>query len=153
VSRAVRSLGAALLLAALPACVTGSYDRVHLQEPVREADLASLVPGAAALGDCLQRLGAPWRVLEYDVDQDGNSGAALLWTWRDAAGWGVQAEYGDNTVSGSLAYESVAAEQPACVLWFDHRLVLQRWRFGTAGDLLPRRQRPAPFADAAEPAR
>jgi hypothetical protein len=153
VSRAARSLGAALLLAALPACITGSYDRVHLQEPVREADLAGLAPGVAELGDCLQRLGAPWRVLEYDVDPDGNSGAALLWTWRDASGWGVKAEYGDDTVSGSLSYDAVAAEQPACVLWFDHRLVLQRWRFGTAGDLLPRRQRPAPFADADAPTR
>lgn len=152
-SRAVRSLGAALLLATLPACITGSYDRVHLQEPVHEADLAGLTPGKSALGDCLQRLGAPWRVLEYDVDVDGNSGAALLWTWRDAAGWGLKAEYGDETVSGSLSYDAVAAEQPACVLWFDHHLVLQRWRFGTAGDLLPRRQRPAPFADAGDAAR
>ncbi len=149
----MRSLGAALLSLALPACITGSYDRVHLQEPVREADLAGLAPGAASLGDCLQRLGAPWRVLEYDVDPDGNSGAALLWTWRDASGWGVKAEYGDDTVSGSLSYDAVAAEQPACVLWFDHHLVLQRWRFGTAGDLLPRRQRPAPFAAADAPTR
>lgn len=148
-SRAARSLGAALLVATLPACITGSYERVRLQEPVRETDLAGLTPGQSALGECLQRLGAPWRVLEYDVDVDGNSGAALLWTWRDAAGWGLKAEYGDESVSGSVSYDAVAAAQPACMLWFDHHLVLQRWRMGTAGDLMPRRQRPAPFADDA----
>lgn len=145
----IRAAAALLLALALPACVTGSYDRARLQEPVAEADLAGLAPGRSSLGECLQRLGAPWRVVEYDVDVDGNAGAALLWTWRDAAGWGVEVQYGDESVSGSVSYDAVAAEQPACMLWFDHHLVLQRWRFGTAGDLLPRRQRPAPFADDA----
>jgi hypothetical protein len=145
VSAMLRRLAAAALLA-LPACVTGSYERVRQQEPVSEEQLAGLQPGQATLGDCLQRLGAPWRVLEYDVDADGVAGAALLWTWQDAAGWGIEVQGGDEHVSGSVSYDAIAAEQPACMLWFDHHLVLQRWRFGTAGDLLPRRQRPAPFA-------
>ena len=55
----IRGAAALLLALASPACVTGSYGRVRLQEPVAEADLAGLAPGRSSLGECLQRLGAP----------------------------------------------------------------------------------------------
>ena len=85
-----------LLLAALAAgCVQGAYNRATVDEPLRPEWLAALQPGRDSLGDCLQRLGAPHRVFEYAVEADGRSGMALLWVWRDIAGFGIDARLGD----------------------------------------------------------
>ena len=124
-------------------CVTGSYDRAAAGEPIQAAVVAALAPGTDTLASCLQRLGAPNRVVEYRVAADGSSGMALAWFWRDAAGWGLDVSSGDDAVPGSVSWDSVAAELPGCVLWFGPDLVLERWRSGLLGDLLPARRRPA----------
>jgi len=136
---------AALLLATLAAgCVQGEYNRISVDEPLREELTAPLRPGVDTLGQCLVRLGAPHRVFEYRVGQDGMSGVALLWVWREAAGWGIEVSGGSEEASGSFSFNLADTELPGCVLWFGPDLVLERWQRGTLGDLLPGRQRPSP---------
>ncbi|MCU0864088.1 MAG: hypothetical protein MUC36_09865 [Planctomycetes bacterium] len=139
---------AAMLAALLPAagCVTGSYNHVSVDEPIRAEQLAELQPGGVDLTRCLQVLGAPHRVLEYQVAADGRAGMALVWVWRDVAGWGVDVSVAYDDASGSVSFDSQQTDLPGCVLWFDPDLRLERWRTGTLGDLLPTRRRPAPFA-------
>jgi hypothetical protein len=138
---------AVLLAAALGGCVTGSFGRYATDEPVPPAALAALRPGADTLASCLSALGAPHQVFEHDVAADGSAGVGLLWVWRDEVGWGLDVSSGDDSVPASVSYDRGRAELPACVLWFDRDLVLQRWRSGPIGELLPGRRRPA--ADAA----
>ncbi len=130
------------LLLALGGCVTGSYEHVVVDEPVAATGLAALQPGTDTLATCLHRLGAPNRVFEYRATADGRAGMALLWSWRHAAGWGIDVSSGDDSVPGSVSFDALATELPACMLWFGPDLVLERWRAGTVGDLLPGRRRP-----------
>jgi hypothetical protein len=129
-------------------CVTGSYDRVTVDEPIRDEQLAALRPGTDDLARCLEALGAPQRVLEYRVDAELRSGMALVWTWRESAGWGIEvtAEVSgvSEEASGSFKFNQSDIDLPGCVLWFGPDLVLERWRSGTLGELLPTRRRPAP---------
>ena len=143
----MRGAGAVLAALAVASCVTGSYDRVRFNEPIEPAMVEALLPGTADLQSCLTALGAPNRVFEYQVDADRNSGLALLWFWRDAAGWGVDVSVAVDDASASFEYASQAADLPACVLWFGSDLRLERARLGTIGDLLPDRVRPSPVLD------
>lgn len=138
----------AVLLLLLPGagCVTGSYRHVSVDEPIRPEQLVALQPGSADLCRCLQVLGAPHRVLEYQVAADGRAGMALVWVWRDVAGWGINVSAAYDDVSGNMSFDAQQTDLPGCVLWFDPDLRLEHWRTGTLGDLLPTRRRPAPFA-------
>lgn len=139
-----RALPAAALAAAasLAGCVSGAYWHGSVDEPIAAERLEALRPGVATLGRCLDALGAPNRVFEHRVAADGTSGVALLWFWRDAAGWGLEVSGGDE-LPGSVAVERDAADLPGCVLWFGSDLVLERWRLGTVGELAPTRRRPS----------
>lgn len=143
-ARRAGSLAAAALAAA---CVTGSYSRERFNEPVPPERLAALAPGVDTLASCLAALGAPNRVFEYRVGPDRGSGAALLWYWRDEPGWGLTVSVPIRQASARLTIDRLSAELPACVLWFDERLVLERWREGRIGELIPGRLRPAPVLD------
>lgn len=126
-----------------PACVSGAYNADSLYEPIVSERLEALRPGHDTLATCLQALGAPNRVLEYHVEPDGSSGMALLWFWRDAEGWGIELSSPADEVPASVAYSAAAADLPGCVLWFGADLVLELWRVGPIGELLPGRVRPS----------
>lgn len=140
----MKGSAAALLCLLAAGCLQGEYNRITVDEPLRDEMVAPLRPGVDTLAECLARLGAPHRVFEYRVGQDGTSGAALLWLWREAAGWGIQVSGGTDEASGSFSFDLADTELPGCVLWFGPDLVLERWQRGTLGDLLPGRQRPSP---------
>jgi hypothetical protein len=142
VNGVARTVGLVALLATA-GCVTGSYNHVSADEPIADERVAALAAGKATLTDCLSALGAPNRVFEYDVGADGRSGAALLWYWRDQSGWGLDVSSGDESLPGSVSFESVAGELPGYMLWFGPDLVLERARRGTVGDLVPGRLRPS----------
>lgn len=131
-----------LLLAALGGCVTGSYNHVVIDEPIDALTLATLQPGRDTLAACLARLGAPNHAFEYGIVADGSAGMALLWHWRDAAGWGLNVSSGDDNVPGRLSYDALTTELTGCMLWFGPDLVLERWRAGPVGELVPGRRRP-----------
>jgi hypothetical protein len=121
----------------LPGCLSLSYNRMSVGEPVADATLQALRPGRASLADCLAALGAPEFVYEHRT-----SGMALLWFWKETAGWGVELSSASDDVPARLTLELEGAELPGCMLWFGPDLVLERWRLGTIGDLLRDRVRP-----------
>ena len=95
--------------------------------------------GKDDLGACLAALGAPELVFEYR----GN-GAALLWTWRDVAGWSFHVSIPViDRASARFQLDLTDTDQPGCMLWFGPDLVLESWRTGTLGEILPGRVRPA----------
>lgn len=143
--REARPLAALPLLALLTngACVTGSYERGIVDEPVAANALDALRPDVDTLASCLQRLGAPNRVFEYHVAADGSAGMALLWFWRDEVGWGIDVSSGDDSVPGSMSFDQAAADLPGCMLWFGPELRLERWRQGPVGELAPKKRRPS----------
>ncbi len=125
------------------ACVSGAYNADSLHEPLAAERLDALRPGHDTLATCLASLGAPNRVLEYRVEPDGSSGMVLLWFWRNAEGWGIELSSPSDEVPASVAYGADAADLPGCVLWFGADLVLESWRAGPIGELLPGRVRPS----------
>jgi len=125
-------------------CVTGDWRAASIDEPVPSDALSALRPGVTTLGDCLAKLGAPQWVREHARHPDGSAGMVLVWTWTDRAGFGVNLSSGSDDLPGSLEFDLDEVDLPASVLWFDRDLVLERWRTGTTGELLPRRLRPAP---------
>ena len=131
------------LAALLPACVSGNYEADSVDEPFVPEQLNALRAGHDTLATCLDALGAPNRVFEYRVAPDGTSGMALLWFCRGQVGWGVEVSSPTDEVPASVAFDSSDAHLPGCVLWFGSDLVLEMWRAGTVGDLLPRRVRPS----------
>ena len=136
-------LRAALLLAcaALPvACVSAEWHRAHgLVEPPREA-FATLVPGQADLGDCLENLGAPLLVWEEPA------GAALAWGWyeEDTLAGGVSVPMGE-AFSASFDARDVDANMRGLVLLFDNEWTLRIVRRGRLRELATYAgQRPIP---------
>lgn len=124
-------------------CVTGDWRGATIDEPVPSERLDALRPGRDTLRECLASLGAPTFVQEHARRTDGSAGMVLVWTWSDAGGFGVNLSTGRDDAPVRLEYDQDGTDQPACVLWFDRDLVLERWRTGTTGELLPRRVRSA----------
>lgn len=126
-------------------CVTGSYERGSVDEPIVDRRLADLQVGTDDLGSCLRALGAPHRVFEVAVGPDLESGMALLWVWRAESGFGVQVSVSARDLSASWSGDFAGADLPGCMLWFGTDLRLEGWRRGQLGELLAgRRRRPAP---------
>lgn len=121
----------------LPSCL--GYVRYRTDEPVALGSLEALQAGQDDLTACLAALGAPARAFEFR-----GSGMALLWVWRDVDDWSfdVSVPLQDN-VSASFELDLTDTELPGCMLWFGPDLVLERWRRGTIGELLPARARPS----------
>ena len=139
---------AALVVAALSGgCVRGAFSQVTINEPIDRSRLEALRPGIDDLGTCLAALGAPVDVREYRVGPDGRAGMALVWFWSRNIGWGIDVSAPvTRDASVSFEFDWGGTDLPGCVLWFDEELVLERWREGLVGELLPRRRRPSPAA-------
>ena len=130
----IRLLGPLLLAG----CVSGSYTRLSVNEPVDENAVAAL-PAGADLQVCLGRLGAPIRVWEAEVGR-----YAMAYGWLRERGWGVRASYSfDNLLpSASFSFDSQLKRMRGAVLWFDGEMKLVEARAGLLSDLLPPRRRP-----------
>lgn len=137
-SRAAHAL-AVLCTAWLCAGCLG-YVRTRIDEPLPPSTLERLVEGGSTLAECLADLGAPVHALEYRGD-----GMALIWTWQDEGDWSFDVSLPvSDSVNVSFDLDLTATDRPGAVLWFGPDLVLERWRQGLLGDLLPTRSRPAP---------
>ena len=134
-SRAAR-IAAFAMVCLLPGCFSLTYKRTSVGEPVADATLQALRPGQD-LAACLGALGAPDFVYEHRV-----GGMALLWFWKETAGWGFEFSSPSDEVPASLTLDLENALLPGCMLWFGPDLLLERWRAGAIGDLLRDRVRP-----------
>ena len=128
----------------LASCVTGEYNQVTFNEPIDRQRLLQLQPGKDDLTSCLAALGAPVDVREYAVDQDRNSGMALIWFWTSQVGWGAKASSVFKDASVSFEFDFTGTDLPGCVVWFDSDLKLESYREGLVGALLRQQRRPSP---------
>ena len=126
------------MVCCVPGCFSLAYNRSSVGEPVADATLQALRPGQDSLAACLGALGAPDFVYEHRA-----SGMALLWFWKETAGWGFEISSPSDDIPASLTYDLENALLPGCMLWFGPDLLLERWRAGAIGDLLRDRVRPA----------
>ena len=139
------ALAAALLSSS---CLSAFYRRETRFEPVPEETLAALNPGTSDLGECLERLGAPLWVWEYE-----GSGVALAYGWLANRGWNLHASYSfERNVSASFTWQRIDARMKGVVLFFDEDWKLVAWRSGLLRDLTAgfRERRPAAVLDEGE---
>ena len=121
-------------------CVSASWNRELRYAPPAPEAIATLQPGESTLGPCLDALGAPLWVWEYDGD-----GVALAYGWLEQRGWNVNVSMpvADN-FSLSLDYTDISAEMQGLVLLFNAELALVDLRRGLLRDLTRGRPRARP---------
>jgi hypothetical protein len=90
-------IAAGLLTWICTACVSFRFERTSVNVPPRAGAVEGLKPGESSLEQCLQQLGAPLYVWEYQ-----GSGAALAWGWELTHARGV-------TLSVPLEESSITA--------------------------------------------
>lgn len=133
-------LAAVALLPLLGSCVSFTYERHVVFEPVPDAAVGTLVIGESDVGTALERLGAPIYVWE------GVDGAVVL-----GYGFENQREIGINVSvplidngNASFDYDDVAKRLEGYILVFDRDLKLHIVRKGLLRDLaLATRTRPS----------
>ena len=101
-------------------CVTVQWNQVNIDEPVRQEDFAQIEVGRDDLGRCLEILGAPTLIENFDGDEQ----FALLWAWLNRAGWGFSVSTGRFSSFGSFRYSSATENLKAVRLLFDSDLSL-----------------------------
>lgn len=125
--RACGRAAIALVLGALASgCVRFTYRSVERFRPPEPAAVGGLVAGAT-MTECMERLGAPWQVLE----QEEQRGLVLIYAWEEAAGWVASVSSGQENVPGSLTVGRGAAGWSTLQLWFDTADRLERWEQGS----------------------
>ena len=136
----------ALLLLLLPGsagCVRLIYAVDHIETPIAKSAIERLRPGADDLQSCLQAIGSPHFVWEYE----GN-GMALGWVYSDAAGWSLDLSWSfERFVSASFSLDLDNTDLPGAVLWFDSELRLLEVREGSMRSLTAGLRRPAAVDD------
>ena len=107
-------------------CVRFTWRSVEHFQPPEPAAVEGLVADAT-LAECLERLGAPWQVLE----QEEQPGLVLIYAWEKASGWVASVSSGQRSIPGSLTVGRGAAGWSSLMLWFDEEDRLERWEQGS----------------------
>lgn len=126
-------------------CVSVNWERESRFTPPDEQSLDGLQAGESGLGHCLDALGAPLWVWEYDGD-----GVALAYGWLEERRWNINVSAPvSDSLSASFDFTDAASNMEGLVLLFDEELILHELRRGLLVDLTTaaRRARPAPPAD------
>lgn len=142
--RSAALIGLALVAAS---CVQVGWNRESALEPIEPEQVEALVPGEADLGDCLDALGAPVAVWEYQVD-----GLALAWAWRSLLNHNVSVSVPvTDQTSASYSYTRIGVDVPAWLLLFDGDWELVEVRRANLSELEGRfgRRRPGPLPEDA----
>ncbi|MFY9345389.1 MAG: hypothetical protein WAT39_23055 [Planctomycetota bacterium] len=142
-TRTGRARATVALVALAASCVTGQYGRVTVDQAITADQVAALQVGSDTLATCLERLGAPHRVLETPAAADGAPGMVLLWAWQHERGWGIVVSTSYDDAPLRLQFDRTRDNLPACALWFGADLRLERADLGTVASLLPGRVRPS----------
>ena len=101
-------------------CLSVQWTQVNIDEPVKQENFALIKVGRDDLGRCLEILGAPTLIEDFE----GDNQFALLWTWLNRAGWGFSLSAGRFSPVGSISYASAAENLRAVRLLFDSDLSL-----------------------------
>jgi len=130
VRRLVRLVPGAVLCALLPACLSGDLTRVRtftvIDDPVSE----QLEVGTSTLDDCLQQLGAPLDVYQYE-----DTSIVLSYGWFHSLNWGASLSIPIGDSSGSINYSDQRDRMRGFILVFSEDYVLRDLREGYLGQL------------------
>lgn len=129
---------ALLLASTLSSCASFTWRRYIVQQALPQEVLETLPQSGLELQQCLDLLGAPTVVREYEEE-----GLVLAWSWirqRDLAA-SVSVPVTDYQ-SASFSYTDIRNKENGVVLWFDAQRRLTDWRSGNVDQLIDRRPRP-----------
>ena len=112
-------------LSLLASCVSFTWSRHRLYQPLPKNAIVDLDPGSTKLDACIERLGAPLYVWEYKGD-----GAALAWGRGDAQSKRISVSVPVKGTSPSVTYGDIDATVKGVVLLFDKDLVLEQVKKG-----------------------
>ena len=135
-------IAAGLYVGMSTACVSFRFERTSVNVPPRAGAVEGLKPGESSLDQCLQQLGAPLYVWEYQ-----GSGAALAWGWELSHARGVTLSIPleqSSITAGS--YDDLAKDLHGFVLFFDDGGKLTELRRGYLRDLRGELERRRPAA-------
>jgi hypothetical protein len=127
-----------LALLLCTSCVTGTYERDVVFEPVNDAAVEPLQVGVSDVGDALAQLGAPLYVWEGT-----NESIVLAYGSREDRGWGVRAARS----AASLSYDSLTARLEGWILVFGTDNKLKIVRKGLLRDLALEARHPPAFVE------
>ena len=129
-NRFARLLLGAALCTLLPACLSGDLTRVRtftvIDAPVSE----QLEIGRSTLEECLQQLGAPLDVYQYE-----DTGIVVSYGWFHSLNWGASLSIPIGDSSGSLNYSDQRDRMRGFILVFSEDYVLRDLRQGYLGQL------------------
>lgn len=139
--------GLALCAWAAAGCVSFTFRRETREAPIHDAELEALETGRTALGDVLDRFGAPLFVWEYKGDGTALAYGALR---DDERGIRVSAPVA-REFSASFDYSESDARLRGVVFLFDENGTLEQWRRGLLADIRAETssRRPAAATEAA----
>jgi len=125
------ALAGLLAVASSTACVQFVYERVNLEEPIRDAAWKPLRPGAD-LQQCLDELGAPFRVQTVTKRE-----FELIYRWYQQSEWGLRVSYNFSRGLGvSYNFNNAWADIPALRLRFGTDCRLLDVTKGLLGDFV-----------------
>lgn len=143
-SRVAKLLAAAVLLVT-PGCVSVTWERHRVNEPLPEADLAWAEAGGFDLGAALARFGAPTHVWELSGGR-----AALAWGWRRESELGLRFSIPlTGRRSASFTYTGIDTRLLGILVVFDEAGRAVVVRRGHLADLAAGLTRPRPRFDPA----
>ena len=112
-------------------CLSAFYRREVRFEPLPHDAIAELVPDQSDLTECLQRLGAPLWVWEYQ-----GSGAVLAYGWLESGDWNLSLSIPvTNDTSASFTYRQIDERMRGVVLFFGPDWKLRTMRKGHLRDI------------------
>lgn len=121
------------------ACISGTYGRNHRNQPLLERAQAEPPQSGWRLDQCLESLGAPSGVFEYQVH-----GLLLVYAWDHQRQWiaNFSIPAGDSA-SASFNVSNLRRNQEGLVLWLDANWELMKWEHGYVRSLIGDEPRPA----------
>lgn len=108
------------------------WQQVNIDEPVAQENFERLEVGQDDLTSCLEILGAPTLIEDFE----GEDQFALLWTWLNTESWGFSVSAGRYSPFGSLSYTGATKHLRAVRLLFDVELELIAKQQGMLSGLL-----------------
>ncbi|MFQ5505991.1 MAG: hypothetical protein ACE5F1_14520 [Planctomycetota bacterium] len=117
-------------LLGLSSCVSFNWVRTSVSEPIPDRLWQSLEPGLS-LSECLDLLGAPFRVLAGP----GRT-VALVYAWKESVDWGFSVSVPVRLGSASYRFTDQARDMHAVRLVFDQGWRLRETARGRLDDFL-----------------
>jgi len=136
----LRNIAILLGLGLIPSsCISANFIRSVQNSSNLELAENELPQSGVGLDGCLDLLGAPTWVFEYEID-----GLLLVYAWDHVKQWNINLSVpATDSSSGSFNYASIRKNQRGLVLWLDSDWQLEKWEHGYVNTLIGGEPRPA----------